>query len=124
MKFRRFMDSSSLMALHQSYQTAFRPLLKKLRKESLGLQEALVLLAIFFEGSQPTTPGELQSCLDLPPDQVSHALQRLHQQGLIERQLDPKDQRRRLTRLTSLGKKTATRLVGVFDHHENLLEST
>lgn len=49
------------------------------------------------------SPGGLATALHLHPSTVTGILQRLEEQGMIERRPDPRDQRRALCRLTRRG---------------------
>ena len=123
MRFKAFMEKSSLMALHQRYQLIFQPLQKDLRSLGLNLQDSLVLLATFFENSKSVFPSDLQATLLIPKDQISQSLGRLEEKNLIRRQLSVHDKRRRHIEITSLGKKISSQLVSRFDKHEDQLEA-
>ena len=118
------MHKSLLMNLYQSYQSGFAPLIKKLKKEGLNLNDSLILLAIFFEGTDPVTPSSLESTLFIPKDQVSQSIRRLHENQWVTREINTTDGRQRLLGLTKNGKKKASVLVGIFNSHEEILEET
>lgn len=122
MKFQEFIERSLLMDLHQRYHRFFTPLNKDLKKLGFNLNEALILLALFFEGRQDVTPKDLVETLQLPKDQVSQALSRLERQSLIHRKLAKTDKRKRSLSVSALGKAKATVLIKSFDRHESLTE--
>ncbi len=124
MKFQQFMERSHLMGLYRNYQTFFSPLGKEAKKLGFNLNEALILLALFFETGKETNPKELATTLSLGKDQVSHALNQLESSGLIHRQLSKTDKRKRTLTTTALGKKQAALLIKVFDSAESRFEET
>lgn len=56
--------------------------------------------------SGPLSPGDVARELNLPPANVSRAVRRLEERELIERSVDPTDQRRAVLRLTPEGEAT------------------
>ncbi len=123
MRFKAFMEKSSLMALHQRYLLFFQPLQKDLKSLGVNLQDSLVLLATFFEHSKIVYPSDLQSVLKIPKDQISQSLARLEDRNFIRRKLSNQDKRRRQIEITSVGKKISSQLIARFDKHEDQLEA-
>lgn len=123
MKFQQFMDRSQLMKFHLQYQMIMAPLIQSLKREGLNFQEALCLLALFFEGGGEITPSDLSKTLLISKDQISHALTKLENADLIHRQLAEKDKRKRVLSITMKGKKISSLLVRVFDEHEEKSEN-
>lgn len=122
MKFQAFMKRSLLMQTHQEYHRHFLPLTSELRNKGVNLNEALILLATFFEQNQRVTPSQLQDILFLPKDQISHALRSLEKKSLTERRISETDQRQRLISTTEKGRKVSQLLIKDFDHYEDRLE--
>lgn len=116
------MTQSLLMASHRQYQTHVVPLARALRHEGLNLNEALVLLALFFEDQETVHPSSLEDLLGLGRDQISQSLKSLESNALIRRKIDSSDMRRRQLLITSYGRKKAPRLVEIFDQYERRIE--
>ena len=124
MKFQEFMQKSLLMGLYQSYHQNFSPLVKNLKREDVNLHDSLVLLALFFEGSDSITPSDLEFTLALPKDQISQAIRRLKNKDLITSRINLNDSRKRQLSITRQGRKKASRLISIFDFQENSLEES
>ena len=124
MKFQTFMDSSSMMALLRDYQSHWAPLLQNLKKRKMSLNESLILLALFFEKSGTSSPGQLSQALNLPKDRVSQALKSLEAQNLVQKKIASGDQRRRLVQISAGGRKLCPQLIAWFDQSEESLEKT
>ncbi len=122
MKFQEFMDRSSLVKAHQDYQNYFTPLRKELKSCSVNINEALILLALFFEKNEPVHPSLLGLTLSLPKHQISHCLRALQQSKLVRIGLDQEDGRKRTIVLSKKGKDLAPKLISLFDYWENQLE--
>ncbi len=122
MKFQEFMDRSSLVKTHQDYQNYFTPLRKELKVWHVNINEALILLALFFEKNAEAHPSQLSHTLSLPKHQISHCLRTLQQQGLVRVGLNQDDRRKRTIVLAKKGKALSPKLVSLFDHWENRLE--
>lgn len=116
------MKKSLLMGLYQNYHHFFSPLGRDLKKEGLNLNEALILLALFFENEGSVTPTDLCKTLHLNKDQISPLLARLEDKYLILEKRHPKDRRKKLILLRAPGKKLATRLIKIFDQKEEAFE--
>lgn len=123
MKFQQFMDESLLMTLFQQFHQTFAPLQSDLRKQGLNLNEALILLAVFFENNRPPRPTDLQKCLLLPKDQISQTLKKLENKNYLERKIADGDKRQRQITLTPLGRQLTSHLIKLFDTREDQLEA-
>ncbi len=124
MRFQQFMNSSSLMGLYKDYHQFFKELQKELKKNGVNLNESLILLALFFEGSKKVTPSNLSQSLYLTKDSVSHSLKSLVQKNYIEKELLMSDSRKTSLHLTIIGKKISTDLIKTFDSLEAKYEMT
>lgn len=111
------------MSLYQSFHRFFAPLNKELKKQGINLNEALIVLALFFENHSKVSPSDLQITLTIPKDQVSQALTKLEKQDLVVRKINPTDSRKRFVVLTAQGKKLAPKLIALFDFCEDQLET-
>ena len=111
------------MQLYWDYHSHFKSLQSNLKTKDFNLNEALVLLALFFENSGQATPGELAQCLHLKKDQISHSLRSLESQDLIQKKLAPSDGRKNLIQITSMGKKKGADLIKIFDAAETNYEN-
>lgn len=123
MRFQQFMKNSLLMQLYWDYHSHFKKLQAQLKVTGFNLNEALILLALFFEPTGEATPSDLAQCLQLKKDQISHCLKSLEGHELIEKKLAPGDGRKSLIRITSLGKKRGAELIKIFDSAESDYEN-
>jgi DNA-binding MarR family transcriptional regulator len=82
--------------------------------DALGLTypQYLVML-VLWEAEGPLPVGELVRALHLDTGTLTPLLKRLVQQGLVERNRDPQDERRVLITLTSAGRDLRSRAVDV-----------
>jgi len=80
--------------------------------EGLSTTQAELLLQIFLGQREICSPAALAQRLDVSRPTVTDALATLERKGLVVRQLDPADGRRRLFDLTLQGRIVAERLSG------------
>lgn len=90
--------------------------------DDLGLTEALVLAAIFFEAPKPIRPSQLADAFLTTRGNVSHAISSLEAKGLIQRKIDETDARAYVLTLKPAGKKSAVRVIGAFDKMQRKFE--
>lgn len=122
MRFQQFMNKSHLMGLYQEYHDFFTPLNRELKNHGTNLHDSLILLALFFETQKGVSPGDLETTLKIPKDQVSKSLKVLEAQGLIKRNISKNDKRKRELIITNEGKKKASSLIKTFDQKEKSYE--
>jgi DNA-binding MarR family transcriptional regulator len=90
--------------------------------DDLGLTEGLVLAAIFFEAPKPIRPSQLADAFLTTRGNVSHAISSLEAKGLVQRKIDETDARAYVLTLKPAGKKSAIRVIGVFDKMQRKFE--
>lgn len=94
---------------------------KKIGEHGLSFLEALVLVAIVFEGRQ-CRPSELASNLQASRVRISQSIKTLVERNLVERNLERADARFVSIRVTAKGKTLSTKLIGAFDKINNSVE--
>lgn len=90
--------------------------------DDLGLTEALVLAAIFFEAPKLIRPSQLADAFLTTRGNVSHAISSLEAKGLVQRKIDETDARAYVLTLKPAGKKSAVRVIGAFDKMQRKFE--
>ena len=94
-----------------------------LKGEDVTAFEALVLAALFFETSGRIKPSALAAAFETTRSNVSHCISSLEAKGLVQRKIDPEDARAVQLVLRPLGKRRATRVVGIMDQMQRQLEA-
>ena len=94
-----------------------------LKGEDVTAFEALVLAALFFETSGAIKPSALAAAFETTRSNVSHCISSLEAKGLVRRKIDPTDARAVQLVLRPLGKRRATRVVGIVDQMQRQLEA-
>ena len=94
-----------------------------LKGEDVTAFEALVLAALFFETSGAIKPSALAAAFETTRSNVSHCISSLEAKGLVRRKIDPADARAVQLVLRPLGKRRATRVVGIVDQMQRQLEA-
>ena len=94
-----------------------------LKGEDVTAFEALVLAALFFETSGAIKPSALAAAFETTRSNVSHCISSLEAKGLVRRKIDPTDARAVQLVLRPLGKRRATRGVGIVDQMQRQLEA-
>jgi DNA-binding MarR family transcriptional regulator len=90
--------------------------------DSLNFLEGLVLAAMYFEAPRPVKPSQLAETFATTRGNVSHCVSSLEARGLLQRKIDPKDARAYQLTLKPQGKKSAVRVIGVFDKLQGRFE--
>jgi DNA-binding MarR family transcriptional regulator len=104
--------ATSIMRAQQLVQSRVDAVLKPLDL-TFARYEVLTLLHLSRRGALPI--GKMGNRLMVHPTSVTHAVNRLEQQGLVERRADPADRRTVLAAITTDGRKmaeTATAALG------------
>ena len=83
--------------------------------DSLSFLEGLVLAAMFFEAPRPVKPSQLAETFGTTRGNISHCVSSLEAKGLLQRRIDAEDARAYQLTLKPQGKKSAVRVIGVFD---------
>jgi DNA-binding MarR family transcriptional regulator len=122
MKIKQYIQRSLLLAIGTSYDTVWKELNTRLRKEECNLLQAIILISIFFEPSETVTPSTLAEIFRTTRGNISHCLSHLEKKGFIKRQLDSSDARKYRLTLTPEGKKLALKLMKMIDAFEDTFE--
>jgi DNA-binding MarR family transcriptional regulator len=93
-----------------------------LKCEELSVFEAMLLVAVFFEGRGAIKPSELAEAFQTTRGNVSHCISSLEAKGLVERRIDPEDARGLQLVLRPAGRKRAARVAGILDRVQRRLE--
>jgi DNA-binding MarR family transcriptional regulator len=70
---------------------------------------------MFFEATRPVKPSQLAETFGTTRGNVSHCVSSLEAKGLLQRKIDPEDARAYQLTLKPQGRKSAVRVIGVFD---------
>lgn len=100
--------------LRQHFVARVNPRLRS--RYGLELPEVFLL---HFSAVSDLSPGEIAGAMHLPPHAISRRLELLERHGLIERQLDPEDARRRVLRVTAKGQALLDEALGTLDESVN-----
>jgi DNA-binding MarR family transcriptional regulator len=95
---------------------------KKIGEYDLSILEALILVAIVFEGRE-CRPSELALNLQASRVRVSQSIKTLAKRNLVERNFESSDARFIAIRVTAKGKSLSTKLIVAFDKINNEVES-
>ena len=122
MKITQYVNNSLLLAIGSGYDTVWRDLNLRLKKEDCNLLQALILISIFFEQSDAVNPSGLAEIFRTTRGNISHCVSHLERRGFLKRALDEGDARRYRLLIKPEGRKTALRLMRVIDELENYFE--
>ncbi len=121
MKIESFLQKSLIIpTLFMATQLEAR-LQQKISAHGLSTLEALILVAILFEG-RDCRPSELATNLRASRVRISQSLKKLIEKGFIDRKLERQDARFIAVRITVPGKTPAVKLVGIFDKLNHSIE--
>jgi DNA-binding MarR family transcriptional regulator len=118
MKIEAFTSSSYIFAIAHAYDVLWRGLNQKLKKSGCNVNEALVLIALYFEEAGRVTPSALSKALRTSRGNISHCLSHLEGKRLLKRVLSERDARQLIVALTPTGKRLAENLVSAFEELE------
>ena len=90
------------LALFRTTEAMDRVARKSMSAAGLGFSDFVLLEALLHVG--PLTPGALAEKVGLTSGSITAALDRLELRGLVERELNPDDQRSRIVMLTDTGR--------------------
>lgn len=122
MKIQQYVRNSLILAIGSNYDTVWRDLNSKLKKENCNLLQAVILISIFFEQTDSVTPSDLAAIFRTSRGNVSHCISHLEKRGFMKRSLDEKDARSYRLILKPEGKKVALRLIKIIDDLESHFE--
>lgn len=122
MKIEAFTSTSYMFAIAHSYNVLWRGFNQRLKKSGCNINEALVLIALYFEENASVTPSMLATALRTSRGNISHCLSNLDSRKLLKRTLFEQDARRLIISLTAAGKKLAEGLIASFEELEGKCE--
>jgi len=122
MRIDAFLHESPMFAVNRAARRFESLAMQALAGDELGFLEGLVLAAIYFEAPLPVKPSQLAEAFATTRGNVSHCLSSLEAKGLLLRKIDPEDARAYLLTLKPQGKKTAVRVIGIFDKLQRAFE--
>ena len=115
MRIEAFLAHSPMFALSRAGQRTEALATRLFAADALGLLEGLVLAAIFLEAPRTVKPSTLAATLKTSRSNISHCLSSLEARALIQRKIDPEDARAYCILLRPAGKRTALRVIAIFD---------
>jgi DNA-binding MarR family transcriptional regulator len=95
---------------------------KLLEADDLNFLEGLILSSLFFEAPMVVKPSQLAETFGTTRGNVSHCISSLEARGLVQRKIDPADARAYQLLLRPQGRKTAMRVIGIFDKVQRKFE--
>jgi DNA-binding MarR family transcriptional regulator len=115
MRIDAFLQESPMFAVNRAARRFESLATEVFAADSLNFLEGLVLAALYFEAPRPVMPSQLAEAFGTTRGNVSHCVSSLEAKGLLLRKIDPEDARAYLLTLKPMGKKSAVRVIGVFD---------
>jgi DNA-binding MarR family transcriptional regulator len=115
MRIDAFLQESPMFAVNRAARRFESLAAQALASDELNFLEGLTLTAMFFEAPRPVKPSQLAEVFGTTRGNVSHCVSSLEAKGLLLRKIDPEDARAYQLTLKPQGKKSAVRVIGVFD---------
>jgi DNA-binding MarR family transcriptional regulator len=122
-RIREFISKSYIFAIAHGYDVVWRKFNGRLKARGCNINEALVLIALFFEEDKQANPSAIAATLRTSRGNVSHCLANLERQKYVRRALSERDARRLSVHLTAAGTKLAQTLIGDIEGIEDYCES-
>lgn len=122
-KLHKFLNESSTMLILFTGIRLQKEFNERLREHDLNLNQALILLAIYFEPEKSIRWHGLAELFQMSKGNISHSTSSLEEKKLINRRLVDGDLRGFEFQLTSKGSKLSLVLIKFFDEIENLVDS-
>lgn len=119
LKLEKFVNESPTISLITNGLRLQKKLNSGLSEYELTLNQALILLSIFFEPEKVIRSSELQSLIPSTKGNISHCTSHLEHKKLITRKMLPDDLRGFEFHLSSKGQKLCLSLIKYFDDIEN-----
>jgi DNA-binding MarR family transcriptional regulator len=123
MRIDAFLRESPMFAVNRAARRFESLASRVLAADSLGLLEALVLAALFFEAPRQVKPSQLAETFSTTRGNLSHCVSSLEAKGLLLRRIDPNDARAYLLSLKPLGRRCAMRVIAALDRMQKEFES-
>lgn len=122
MRIETFLRQSPIFQVNRMARRMDAALGEVLKGEELSVFEAMLLVAVFFEGRGEVKPSELAEAFQTTRGNVSHGISSLEAKGLVERRIDPADARGVQLGLRPAGRRRAVRVAGILDRVQRGLE--
>ena len=123
-KLHKFLNESSSMLILFTGLQIQKQLNENLREHDLNLNQALILLAIYFEPEKTIRWNNLAELFQMSKGNISHSTSALEEKKLICRKLIQGDLRGFEYQLTPKGSKLSLVLIKFFDKLENNVDQT
>lgn len=89
---------------------------------NLGMIEALMMAALFFEKERTARPTDLKEAFNIPKSNISHTIRSLEKKKLLKRSNAATDARGYELSLTAKGEQLCPQIVSYFDKLQRRLE--
>jgi len=122
MKIEHFLKKSLIIPTLFTASKLEMELQQRLSAHDVSTLEALILVAITFEG-RDCRPSELALHLQSSRARISQALKKLIEKNLVDRKLEREDARFIAIKITPHGKNLATKLISIFDRINDVIEN-
>ena len=122
MRIEAFLRQSPIFQTNRLARRMDASLGEMLKGEQLSVFEAMLLVAVFFEGRGAIKPSELAEVFQTTRGNVSHCVSSLEAKGLVRRRIDEDDARSFRLVLQPMGKRRAARVAGIFDRMQTHFE--
>ena len=122
MRIDAFLQQSPMFAVNRAARHFESLSTEAFADDRLNFLEGLVLAAMYFEAPRPVKPSQLAETFATTRGNVSHCVSSLEARGLLQRKIDPEDARAYQLTLKPQGKKSAVRVIGVFDKLQDRFE--
>jgi DNA-binding MarR family transcriptional regulator len=122
MRIDAFLQQSPMFAVNKAARRFESLATEVFAADGLNFLEGLVLAAMYFEAPRPVKPSQLAETFATTRGNVSHCVSSLEAMGFLQRRIDPEDARAYQLTLKPLGKKSAVRVIGVFDKLQGSFE--
>ena len=123
-KLEKFLNESSSMLILFTGLKIQKQLNENLREHDLNLNQALILLAIYFEPEKTIRWNNLAELFQMSKGNISHSTSALEEKKLISRKLIQGDLRGFEYQLTPKGSKLSLVLIKFFDKLETNVDQT
>lgn len=122
MKIQAFLSQSPSFQTVITGNLIFSTISGDLEEMNLGMIEALLLSALFFEKDKTARPMDLKDAFGIPKANISHIIRSLEKKKLIKRSNAASDARGYEITLTAKGEQLCPKVISYFDKLQRRLE--
>ncbi|AFY01225.1 MarR family winged helix-turn-helix transcriptional regulator [Bdellovibrio bacteriovorus] len=122
MKIEKFLNQNPSFQIVVAGNAIFQKVSEGLAGHELGMMDALILVAIFFENDKAARPTQLKEAFGIPKANVSHSIRALEKKKLLKRSIHDSDARGYVLDLTPKGARTAVEVISYFDKLQGRIE--